>query len=84
MTGARIRSAAGSGDTNAKDICGETTGNSDGVGGHPDYFRCVCVRERVRSMGENTCDVVEEEGSGGTAECHSGSDFGSGNFSAAT
>ena len=31
-------SAAGIRDTDVKYICGETTGNSGGVGGHPEYF----------------------------------------------
>ena len=33
-----IRGDTGSGDTDAKDVCGEATGYSVGVGGRPSYF----------------------------------------------
>ena len=37
-SGSGIISATGSGDIDTKDIFGESTGNSGGVGGHLDYF----------------------------------------------
>ena len=78
------RSAAGTGDTDAKDICGKTTGNIGGVGGQQDYFICVCARDRVRRRGDTPGAMVEVEGSRVPVEGHGGSNFGSGKVVAAT
>ena len=58
MAGAGRRSAAGSRDTDAKDLCGKAIGNSGAVGGHPEYFCCVFARDRVQRGGEPLGVVV--------------------------
>ena len=41
-------SSTGSGDTFAQDIRGQATGNSGGVGGHPDHFWYFFNRDGLR------------------------------------
>ena len=57
-------SPPGSGDRDAPDICGQETGDSDGVGGPTAYFRRLCKRDGLLGRRETTGAMVEADSIG--------------------
>ena len=77
-------SSTGIVDTVVQGICGQVTGESDGVGDHLAYFCRLCKRDGSRGRRETPGAVVEAEGSNELAKGHGRIKFGSGKGAAAT